>query len=75
MGTMLELDITGHTRHEWKADNPEQVATAREVYERLRKKGYRGFKVGIDGDPGEQINSFDPELEEMIMMVPRVVGG
>lgn len=68
------LDPTGHSSIEWDADNEDEVVAAQAHFDTLRKKKYLAFKVDKDGDPGEQISKFDPELEHIVMSPPMVGG-
>jgi hypothetical protein len=73
-GTMNTLDRSGHTSISWDADNPDEVRTARAVFDEMREKGYRAFTVGRRGERGSRLDSFDPRAEE-IMLVPQLQGG
>lgn len=68
------MDTTGHTKHIWDAEKPEEVVAARELFNALTKKGYRAFHVKKDGEEGKMMSGFDPEAEKMIL-VPAIVGG
>lgn len=72
--TLHVLDYTGDTIHRWNADNPDEVATAREVFDTLKKKGYLAYTVK-DGDArGEVIQRFDPHAGKIMMSKPPVGG-
>jgi hypothetical protein len=74
-GWLHAMDKTGDTKVMWDRSKPDEVATAREMYDKLRKKGYRGYSVtGKDGEKGTVLNEFDPSAERIIMALP-VVGG
>lgn len=67
------LDATGDTKTTWDADNPDEVAAARGVFDKMRAKGYRAFRV--DGDErGARMDVFDPAAGALIM-VPQLRGG
>ena len=68
---MQVLDPTGHTSITWDKRSPEQVETARTVFNDMVKKGYRAFRPG---ESGGQIDAFDAEAER-IVIVPHLVGG
>lgn len=68
------MDSTGHTKHIWDADKPEEVVAARELFNSLTKKRYRAFHVKKDGEEGKQMDAFDPEAEKMILVPPVVAG-
>lgn len=75
--TRHEMSIiggNGDTKIAWNPDNPDEVTTARESFDKLRAKSYLAFTVNRKGDKGEQISSFDPEAEAMIL-VPPLRGG
>lgn len=71
---MAILDQTGDTRIVWDPDDPVSVETARSAFEEEKAKGRRAFSVKRNGGKGEQIRTFDPELEKMIL-APALVGG
>jgi hypothetical protein len=71
MGNMIEMDVldnTGHTRTTWDSDNPVEVDAARKQFTNLVGAGYKAFKVKKDGTEGEQMKTFDPDAEAMILM-------
>lgn len=74
MGQLATLDSTGDTKVIWDADNPAEVETARETFEKLTKKGFRAFSVKKNGEQDELITKFDPSLEKIIL-VPMQKGG
>lgn len=71
---MNVLDDTGHTKHIWDSDKPDEVTAMRLTYEALTKKGYKAFFVKGDGDEGKPMKTFDEDAEKMIL-VPPIVGG
>lgn len=74
-GEMAILDKTGDTKLIWSTDKPDEVETAREMFDKLRKKGYLAYKVvDTDGKKGEQMHTFDPSAGRIIM-APAMVGG
>ena len=69
------MDHTGDTKLLWDSANKDEVDNARETFNRLTKKGYLAYAVkGKNGDRGEQVKSFDPEAERIIL-TPPLVGG
>lgn len=74
MGELAMLDQTGDTKLMWNRGNQVEVDAAKEMFKRLKKKNYIAYKVKKNGDAGEIIHSFDPNLERIIMMPP-IVGG
>ena len=71
---MRVMDGTGDTKTIWDADNPDEVANARKTFDELRAKRYIAFRVNKLGNKGEQMNTFDPTAEKMIL-IPPLVGG
>jgi hypothetical protein len=75
MSNMHVLDHTGHTKISWDPDNRSEVAAARTAFEALTKDNkHRAFTVGDDDKKGRRVDTFDPTLEELVM-VPHVSGG
>jgi hypothetical protein len=58
----------------WSADNREEVATARRMFDEQRKKGWIAYTVKRNGEKGSVIREFDPDAEMIIMSEP-LVGG
>lgn len=73
-GVMNVPDKTGHTKVEWDKNVRDEVTMARAAYDAAIAKGYQAFAVRIDGGQGKRLDSFDPNVEE-IMMVPKLQGG
>ena len=73
---MAVMDGTGDTKHIWNPQNDGEVAAARAVYDSLRSKGYKAYRVDErNGEKtGEPMRQFDPTVGKMIM-VPQLVGG
>ena len=75
MGIMHTLDKTGDVRTSWDPNKGEEVDQARRQFEALTKKGYAAFRVaGLDWKKGEQVRTFDPKAERIIL-IPQVAGG
>ena len=68
------LDSTGDTRIIWDPDNEDEVANARETFNRLVKKGFQAYSVKRDGKKNAVVRDFDPEAEKLIL-APALVGG
>lgn len=68
------MNETGHIQQIWDPANPDEVANAREQFEKWRKKGYVAYRVQQGGDAGEIMREFDPQARAIIMRPP-VVGG
>ena len=70
-GEMAWLDETGESKIIWSADNEDEIEVAREMFEKLKKKGYVGYRVeGKKGEKGEVVREFDPAAERLIMAPP-----
>jgi len=74
MSEMNVLDRKGHTKVEWDPENDAEVATARAMFNEMTSKGYRAFEAGGLGKPGRRLDTFNPEVAEMLM-VPHIAGG
>jgi len=74
VGEMAVLDKTGDTKVTWDRTKSEEVDAARATFDALRQKGYAAFAVSKDGSKGEQIRTFDPTAERIIL-APALVGG
>lgn len=74
VGQMNIMDSSGHSRLTWELDRPDQIAAAREVFDSLIQKGYSAFGSKAKTDAKRTLDTFDPTLEELVM-VPRTVGG
>lgn len=73
-GEMRVLDTSGDLKIIWSSDKPEEVQHARDTFKKMLAKGYSAFSVKKNGDPGQRLDSFNPDIEAMIL-VPRIVGG
>jgi hypothetical protein len=71
---LIIMDHTGDTKIIWDPDKTDEVAQARETFDKLRKKGYAAYSVNRKGDKGEVIREFDPNAEKMILAPPTVGG-
>jgi hypothetical protein len=73
MGTLIVMDHTGDTRHNFDAKNADAVLKA-EV--RFRKLTGAGFTAAVRTASGEAVvkRTFDPTAEETLFF-PRLVGG
>lgn len=74
IGEMRELNSTGDSTVSWDSNNAEEVAAARATFDRLVGKGFMAYKVTGDRRRGEQIRTFDPQAER-IMLAPAMQGG
>lgn len=70
-GAMAVMGVSGDTKYLWDKTQPIEVDAARANFVRLREQGYLAFKVtGRNGDKGEQITEFDPEISAIIFAPP-----
>lgn len=74
MGELAEMNKTGDTKSQWDRNNAAEVAAARATFDTLRGKGFAAYKLTGDGSRGEQLLTFDPAAERIIM-VPAFQGG
>jgi hypothetical protein len=73
MGVMNEfkvLDPNGHTSTTWDTDNPEDVATARRIFDGLTEQGYRAFRINKDAGESVPRKAFDPKERETLLVPP-----
>lgn len=73
-GVLVVLDKTGDTKHIWNRNNPEEVAVIRDLFNRMKEKGYQAWSVTRKGDKDRRITEFDPQAEKIIFS-PALVGG
>ena len=71
---MAVMGSSGDTKKIWDKNNPDEVADAHASFDRLKDKGYLAFSVNKAGDKGDQIHTFDPDAERLIMS-PAMRGG
>ncbi|MET0856025.1 MAG: hypothetical protein ABWY27_04700 [Telluria sp.] len=74
IGALKILDNSGHRQVEWNRSNSKEIAAAQKTFDRLIKQGYAGFGSMKGADAKQAVTTFDPALEEVVM-VPRIVGG
>ena len=74
VSTMNILDESGHREVTWDASNAKEIAAAQKTFDRLVKHGYAAFGAPARTWPKRSIMTFDPTMEEVVM-VPRIVGG
>lgn len=73
-GALAVMGPNGDTKYIWDRNNPAEVEAARTVFDMLKKKNYLAFSVRGEGDQGDQVREFDPNLERLIF-VPQLKGG
>ena len=72
---MHTLDRTGDQKVMWDASNDDEVEAARDTFVKLTGKGYMAYRAqGKKGEQGEQIRSFDPDAERIILVKPHQGG-
>jgi len=74
MGEMRILDGSGDTKQVWDPDNEDEVQAAKELFNKLIKKGYSAYRVGSKGAKAGRMEEFEAEEGKMIL-VPAVKGG
>lgn len=74
MGTLKVMDGSGDSNLVWDSTRRDEVDAARELYNKLHAKGYNAYAVKKSGERAEQVTSFDP-LMEKIIMAPAMRGG
>lgn len=73
-GELIILNRTGDTKIIWDSANEDEVEAARRTFTDLRAKGYLAYKTDKKGEKAEQINTFDPKVERIILS-PAMAGG
>jgi pentatricopeptide repeat protein len=73
-GVMVILDESGDTKHMWDRTNADEVAEARELFDRMKAKGFQAWSVTRKGDKDQRITEFDPQAEKIIF-APALQGG
>lgn len=74
-GSLRIMGQPGDTKQMWNRDNINEVEAARRTFDDLvGKRGYLAYKVRPGGEKGEQIRTFDPTAEAIIL-VPPMRGG
>jgi hypothetical protein len=71
MHVIHEIDGSGDTRHIWDPENPDEVAAAKALYDKLvGEKRYRAYSVMPNGDKSAGVREFDPAAEKLIFSPP-----
>jgi hypothetical protein len=73
-GVMNIMDDSGHRQLNWEMSNAKEIAAAQKTFDRLIRQGHAAFGARNRSDPKQAITTFDPAMEELVM-VPRIVGG
>jgi len=74
MGEARIIDETGDTKLIWDEDKEDEVENAEETFDKLKKKGYKAFRVDKKGEQAGEMKKFDPSAEKLIM-VPAMQAG
>ena len=75
MGSLSMLGQKGDTKVSWDPSNTGEVALAKKVFDEGKAKGFAAYKTkGGEWRKGEQIKTFDPEAERIIL-IPPMAGG
>ena len=74
MGELRVLGPEGDIKTIWNPDKKDEVAAAKDQFNKLKKKGYRAFHVDKHGDKAEVMGTFDPDAGKVIL-VPGIAGG
>lgn len=73
-GELIVMDTTGDTKIKWDKDIPDEVDTARIMFNDMKKKGYIAYSVEKKSKKGQIMREFDPQAEKMIMSPPMAGG-
>ena len=74
MGELRTLASGGDIKSIWDPKNDKEVEAAKGQFKKLRKDGFKAFKVRKTGKKGKEITEFDRNAGKIIM-VPEMVGG
>lgn len=74
MSEMRILDETGDSKQVWDPDDEDSVEATRDMYNKLKKKGYQAFEVNDKGGKGKLMLEFNPKAGKIIM-APKPAGG
>lgn len=74
MGELRVLGPEGDIKTIWNPDKADEVAAAREQFNKLTKKKYAAFKVDKHGDKSTRMATFDPDAGKVILVAP-IAGG
>jgi hypothetical protein len=69
-----QMRQAGDSKIIWDPENDDQTEIAEMSFDKLKKKGYKAFKVDKKGDPKTEISKFNPKAGRLIM-VPGIAGG
>jgi hypothetical protein len=69
-GLLSTINKSGDLRIEWDSEIEEEVAVAREAFDKKIKAGWSAFSEKKKGEKGNIIKEFDPESERIILIPP-----
>lgn len=73
-GEMCIMDASGHQQLSWRLGQFDEINAARAAFEYWLTQGYTAFGALTKTQAKHAIKTFDPAMEEVIL-VPRIVGG
>mgnify|MGYP001559347698 CR=1 FL=1 len=53
---------------------PAEVQVAKDTFKKYKDKGYRAYRINKRNEPGDPIQEFDKEAEEILFLAP-IAGG
>ena len=71
---MKILDETGDTRLTWDKENGKEAKEAKAKFEELIGKGWKAYSVTATGQKKRNIEEFDVDAQEILMISPTVKG-
>ncbi len=74
MGVQIVMDRSGDTRHQFDLSDKESIARAEERFRQLTGLGFRAVARGENGNSGELLDRFDPNIEQTLF-IPQLKGG
>jgi len=74
MSVQIVMDRHGDTRHEFDAMDPVEITEAETRFRQLTGKGFRAVALGKDGQPGQLLREFNPQVEQTLF-IPQLRGG
>lgn len=74
MRVQIVMDRSGDTRHEFDSADIAALARAENRFQDLTAKGFRAVALGKDGQRGQLLREFDPEVERTLF-IPQLQGG
>lgn len=70
-GVAETIHLAGDLKIIWDRNKPHEVEAARTMFNAMVTQGYAAFKVkDNDGNKGDKISEFDPNVERLVMIAP-----